>query len=152
MRTFRKTYLIATALAVALLVSAQTKVAPAKDDDVRAVERERVRAVVAADTAALGRLLGNDLTYTHSTAWVETKAQFLESLRSGALKYEKMDHRDVQARVYGAAAVLIGLSDVRVHSPRAGQVEMQIRFTAVYVNRDGRWQMVAWQSTRVPQP
>lgn len=133
--------------ALALSAAPQRDKAP---EDAQAVEKERVRAVIAADTAALGRLLGNDLTYTHSTAWTETKAQFLESIRTGALKYEKMDHSEVQERVYGAAAVLTGRSDVRAHSPRSGLIEMQIRFTAVYVKRAGRWQMVAWQSTRIP--
>jgi ketosteroid isomerase-like protein len=144
-----RSWLGTSLLVFALLASAQTK-SNHTAEGVGAAEQERVRAVIAADTTALSRLLGDDLTYTHSTAWVETKAQFLESVRSGALKYEKMEHSDVQVRVYGDAAVLTGRSDVRVHSPRSGLLQMQIRFTAVYVKRAGRWQMVAWQSTRIP--
>jgi hypothetical protein len=26
-----------------------------------------------------------------------------------------------------------------------------VRFTDVYANKGGRWQMVAWQSTRLPE-
>jgi ketosteroid isomerase-like protein len=142
---------LVTALGVALVAAGKNPGASAAEE-VQAVERERVGALVAADVAALERLLGDDLTYTHSTGWVETKAQHLESVRTGALKYEKMEHSGVQARVYGAAAVLTGRSDVRVRSPRGGIIEMQIRFTGVYVKRAGRWQLVAWQSTRIPEP
>ena len=34
---------------------------------------------------------------------------------------------------------------------RAGQeASFRIRYTAVYIKLDDRWQMVAWQSTRLP--
>jgi hypothetical protein len=29
-------------------------------------------------------------------------------------------------------------------------VSFRVRFTDVYVNKGGKWQMVAWQSTRLP--
>jgi hypothetical protein len=37
---------------------------------------------------------------------------------------------------------------------RAGdrQLDMAVRFTDVYVKRDGRWQMITWQSTRIVEP
>jgi hypothetical protein len=30
-------------------------------------------------------------------------------------------------------------------------INFGVRFTAVYVNHPGKWQMVAWQSTRLPE-
>jgi hypothetical protein len=30
-------------------------------------------------------------------------------------------------------------------------VSFRVRFTDVYVNKGGQWQMVAWQSTRLPE-
>jgi hypothetical protein len=32
------------------------------------------------------------------------------------------------------------------------EIIIDIHFLTVYVRRDGRWQQVAWQSTRVPAP
>lgn len=140
----------------AALLSLVTLLAVAQQDaaqQVQEAELGRVKALVAGDYATVERYLDDDLHYTHSTAWVQTKEQFLADLRSGTMSYEKMEHSDLRVRVYGGAAVISGHSAVRVRSPRApgGVIEMEMRFTAVYVNRGGQWRMTAWQSTRIPE-
>ena len=115
------------------------------------LDGQRMRAMVHVDIAALDRILANDLTYTHSTGRVDTKTTLLASLRSGELKYEMIEPENVEARVYGDAAVVTGRATMAVQS-RNQKSSFQIRFTDVYVKRHGRWQMSAWQSTRLPQP
>lgn len=123
------------------------------EQEVLQVENARIQAVLQGDTTALDRILADDLVYTHSTARVDTKAQFLGSINSGDLKYESMKHDDLKVRVYGDAAVLTGRSAVKVSSPRTqGQtLSMEIRLISVYAKQNGRWQQVAWQSTRIAQ-
>jgi ketosteroid isomerase-like protein len=114
-------------------------------------EQRRLAAVLARDPAALDSLLADDLTYVHSTAWTQSKTQFIASIRTGELQYLAMDHRDLAARIYGSTAVLTGTSALRLTSPGApGKVQQfEIRFTTVYVQQQDRWRQVAWQSTRV---
>jgi len=51
-------------------------------------------------------------------------------------------------RVYAATAVVTGQAAVEIKVN--GQAKnLQIRFIDVYVKREGHWQMVAWQSTRL---
>ena len=120
-------------------------------DAVRAAESQRLRALVTADYAALDRLLADDLTYTHSTAKVDTKATYLEPLVSGRTRYQSLEPSDVQVRVYGTTGVVTGiLRSVALVAGKESRTDM--RFTNVWVQRDGRWQMVAWQSTRLPEP
>jgi hypothetical protein len=140
------------ALCVAPLQAQQTKAGKATKvaEEVLAAERARVQLAVKADTSALEKILGDELTYAHSNGRVDTKAQFLEALKSGDLKYESMEHDHLAARVYGNTAILTGLSKVKVKS-RGQDQTLHIWFTCVWVKRDGRWQMVAWQSTRLPQ-
>jgi ketosteroid isomerase-like protein len=46
--------------------------------------------------------------------------------------------------------VVTGIARVQVLS--GGQpVTFRMRYTDVYVKRGNRWQMVAWQATRMPQ-
>lgn len=117
--------------------------------EVLEAEQARIAALVADDHAALDRLLSSDLTYTHSNAVVDTKAEFMDSLISGRLKYRSLEHGDQQVRFYGDTALLTGVT--RVFSTSQGaEVRLTLRFTIVYVHQSGRWQMVAWQSTRVP--
>lgn len=140
-------------LALAGLLIATFSVAPrgraAPAEDILAAETARVDALLRADYDALDRLLGEDLTYTHSTAVLDTKAMFLESLRSGRLRYLQFRHEDPKVRVLGD----VGLINTVVHivSVNRGQENRNhLRVTIVYAKRDGRWQMVAWQSTRMP--
>ena len=129
------------------------------DGEVQAVkevvrtEDNRLQAVIRADAAALGRLLADELVYTHSTGRVDTKSSFIQSVQSKELIYEKMEHADLNVRVYGGVALLTGRSAVRVRSARmAGQVQsFEIRFLNVYAKKNRAWQQVAWQSTRIAQ-
>ncbi|MEW6127015.1 MAG: nuclear transport factor 2 family protein [Acidobacteriota bacterium] len=120
------------------------------EKEILKLEQARVDAVTKGDTTKLEQMFSDDLVYTHSNARVESKADFLNSVKTGSIRYESMNHSDVTVNVYGNTAVMRGTSDIRVVN--AGQsIALKIRFTTVYVKKDGRWQMVAWQSTRLPQ-
>ena len=139
--------IIGSLLALILASGQQTPASEA----VRAAESQRLRALVTADYAALDRLLADDLTYTHSTAKLDTKATYLEPLVSGRTRYQSLEPSDVQVRVYGTTGVVTGiLRSVALVAGKESRTDM--RFTNVWVERDGRWQMVAWQSTRLPEP
>lgn len=132
-------------LALALMFSGQAN----GSNDLREAESARLRALVTADYTALDWLLGDDLTYTHSTAKVDTKASYLEPLLSGRTRYTSLDPEDVQVRVYGTTGVITGaLRSVALVAGKESRTHM--RFTSTWVRRDDRWQMVAWQSTRLP--
>ena len=74
-------------------------------------------------------------------------------IAAGKLKYKAFDPGQPRVRVYGNTAVLTGTATVQVESTTIGPAPFQILFTDVYVRKpDGRWQAVAWQSTRPPAP
>jgi ketosteroid isomerase-like protein len=122
---------------------------PAPADTVKAAELERFDAAQKNDLEALAKLLADDLTYTHSTGVLETKAVFLESLKSGKLQFKKIEPADLQVRVYGTSAVINGTAKLAVVSEGQPK-DVHIRFTDVWVSQAGRWQMVAWQSSKLP--
>ena len=145
--------LLWTVLLPALAAAQATAAAKpaAAEEEVRAVDSRRFEAMVRRDREALDRLLTDDLTYTHSTGQVETKAQFLASIASGAFVYTSIQPRDVQVRLSGDVAVLTGRADLRVRAQER-DLDLAVRFTSVYVRRDGEWRMAAWQSTRIEPP
>jgi ketosteroid isomerase-like protein len=112
------------------------------------LEQERIDAMQKGDLATLERILADDFIYTHSNARVETKQQLLEALKSGAFKYEEIKHSDLKAQVYGDTVVLRGKSDLKIKANNL-PLAFQIRFLGVYVKANGRWQLTAWQSTRL---
>lgn len=112
------------------------------------LERKRFQAMIDNDIAALKELLSDDLVYTHSHGGVETKAQFIEALEKGAIKYVAIDVAEMAVRVYDNTAVINGRATLKV--ARSGQERsFGIRYLDVYTKRAQRWQMVAWQSTRL---
>jgi hypothetical protein len=117
-------------------------------DVVKAAELKRFEAATKSDFDTLDKLLAEDLTYTHSTGILETKAVFLDSLKSGKLQFRTIEPADLQVRVYGTTAVITGTAKVSVVS-KGEPKDIALRFTDVWVNRAGEWQMVAWQSTKL---
>jgi ketosteroid isomerase-like protein len=114
------------------------------------LDEERTEAMVKGDLAALERLLADDLTYAHSSTKVDTKAVFIENLRSGASKYRGFQREESNTRLFGDSAVNTGVATVSVENQGQAPATFKIRYTDVWVKRDGKWQMVAWQSTRLP--
>ena len=119
------------------------------EQEVIQVENRRFQAMMDADTDALESILADELTYTHTTAALDTKESFIRRLASGTCNYESVAPSNMQVRSYGDIAVVTGHADVEV-SNSGNRNSFSVRFTDVLVRRDGRWQVVAWQATKIP--
>jgi Domain of unknown function (DUF4440) len=119
-------------------------------DEVLKREQQRVDSLVRGKLDDLAAMLSPTLTYIHSSATLDTKETFVESLRSGQTVYKSLSHRDVLVRFpTPEVAILNGLSDVDVVV--GGQAQhVPLRFTIVYVRKNGVWLMEAWHSARRP--
>ena len=121
---------------------------PAVQKEIRALEVQWNDARAHADVAALGRMLADGWTVVHGDGTVNTKAEYLADLKSGARKFDGVvEISDFSVRVYGNTAIAAGKSESKVTingQPQGGS----LRFTRVYVKRDGRWIMVASHATR----
>src|SRR5262249_23275095 len=101
----------AIVVAVLALASAPSLPAPSPsrtESAVPAPEAERPAAVVKTHVATLTDLLGDDLSYIHSSGVTDTKSSFIGLLKSGDLKYRSISESDVKARVYGDLVLLTG--------------------------------------------
>ena len=117
---------------------------------VRQAEEQRCEALTHGDIATVERIMSDDSLYTHSSGEVQNKVAFIGDLKSGKRVYKGLKSDDVQVRVYGDTAVLTGRTDLQVVN--AGkELQFPMRITVVYVNHGGQWQMVTYQSTRLPQ-
>lgn len=139
----------AAASLLVALTAASCASLPGPPVDPRALELARFDATVRGDLAALAPFLAADLRYCHSTAVCETREQFLDSLRSGQRRYASMTPLEIAPRRIGDVLLIGGTVDVEVVAGGATQ-RMRLVYTDAYAIRDGRWQLVAWHSTRVP--
>jgi ketosteroid isomerase-like protein len=113
-------------------------------------EDARFRAMLERDLGALEDALADDLTYVHSTARFETKADHLAHVRDGKPYYRGIAPRERFARLVGDAGIITGVSDMRVERDGTEQ-RFTIRYLAVYRREGDRWRMAAWQSTKLPE-
>ena len=113
------------------------------------LDRRRMQAMAAKDYATLEAVIADDLIYTHSSARLDTKASLIGNMQSGSTVYTSVEPSEVKAQDLGDTVVLTGIAQIKVTSggkPNA----FGVRFTDVYAKRNGRWQMVTWQSTKLP--
>lgn len=114
-------------------------------EEIIALENRRIEAMTKGDVAALEEILADDLLYTHTTARIDTKASFIDAVSTGRSNYKSIERKDVKVRDFGDTAVVTGQAKFHV-----GNNKFEARYIDVYAKRGDAWQMVAWQSTRVP--
>jgi hypothetical protein len=112
-------------------------------------EDARYRAQVGNDFDAMHRLFGDDLVYIHSSTVQDTKRSFIESMRSGTVRYRNMRRGDTKVRVYGCIAILSGRTvfDVTV---KGEDRTLELLFHSIWAKRASGTQFVSWQATRLP--
>lgn len=146
------------ALLFALFLFLQFPTAPATSADGESIEQAaiafqaaRFQATVNADLEALDNFLSDELVYTHTTGNREDKSQFLATIESGRINYLSLEAEEVQVRIYGDIAVMTGIASL---TGRAGDREaaFRLRFLDVSKRTGDAWQLVAWQSVRIPEP
>jgi ketosteroid isomerase-like protein len=118
------------------------------ESEIRELERQRFRAMERVDVATLNRILSDDLIYTHANGLRHTKAELIGVLGSGDMKYESITTDDVRVRIFTETAVVTGRALIKIKAHGEEQ-SFKLCYLDVYVKQEGRWQMVAWQSSRV---
>lgn len=120
------------------------------EQQIRDIETRRFKAMLGPDIETLQAMLAEEVLYIHSSGAVETKVQFLEALSSGKMRYLSLDVEEMKVRVYGDVSIVNGLLklDVRMGGKPS---TFRVRYTDAYARRDDRWELVTWQSTRLPE-
>jgi ketosteroid isomerase-like protein len=113
------------------------------------LEDRRYAAMVDADLDTLDQLLSDDVIYTHSDASVDSKASYLELLRSGRLRYDTLEHTTEAVVTRPGVTIVLGTMSGSIHM-HGGAKTLNSRVAAVWVAEDGRWRLVAFQPT--PRP
>jgi len=114
-------------------------------------ELNRFKAMIAVDKKGLDQSIHKDLYYCHSSATIDTKDSYIQSIVSKNTIYHKIDIEETNARVYGNIGINTGILNVINLKDGVEQPVNRIRYTGVYLYEDGRWQLVSWQTTKSPK-
>jgi len=119
------------------------------EKEILALEDRRLGAMVARDFGALEKMVHDELLYTHSSGVTDTKASWLESMKSGKTKYKSASCSDRQVRFFGDVALVRGKAAIEAEingQPRS----LKLFFLNAWTRTPQGWKFAAWQSC--PQP
>lgn len=115
-------------------------------DEFREVDWRRRQAMIDGDAAALGRLLADELIWTHSSGRTDDKASLLHRIESKAAVYLTLEPVDDVASLHGDLVVHHGILEGRV-SVDGQERALRNRFLSVWKLSGGAFTLLAWQST-----
>src|SRR5207245_2680344 len=108
-RVFSIVTLVVLALAASGVMLAQGGNA---EQEIRAVFDQIKDALLKGDVAAWGKLMADDYTSIGADGKVLSKAEVVDAIRAGKIKYESIDTSEIKVRVYGDTAVLTHTSSI----------------------------------------
>jgi len=121
------------------------------EDDCRQLEeiqQQLVKAWVTHERSILERLLAPEWRVTRADGRVSTRDDVLREFDSGANRLREGKVDDILVRTFGDFAMVTGRTQAR--GEYAGQAyDVTLRFTDVFVRRNGNWRAVASHATRI---
>jgi ketosteroid isomerase-like protein len=114
------------------------------------MENDRIQAGVRKDVEAIAPFTAAEYMQIDFDGRVMDKAATFQRIRSSDIRLRSNTIDDLTVRIYGDVAVVTGLGTPKGVADGRDFGE-PIRYSRVYVKRDGRWQVVLFQQTRVAQ-
>jgi hypothetical protein len=142
---------IAVSIVVSTIFTATSSVQAQNDrDQVRAVERKRLRSLVEADMKTADQLHADDFQLINPLGGALSKAQYLGLVASGEIDYLEWEPEAIDVKLSGDVAVIRYRAQLRI-SVKGLPNAPSGRFWHVdlYEKRNGRWQAVWSQATPI---
>lgn len=118
------------------------------EQQIRALHDQGRQAALKGDAGFFEKGLADTYFGIGGDGRLRTKAEVVQDLKSGGIKYESIDERDVKVNTYGNTAVLNSIASIKM-TLNGKPVSGDYRASFVYARRGNRWEEVAFQATPV---
>lgn len=119
------------------------------EQQVRDLERQFEGAILHGDLAFFERVLAPEFTHTSQNGRHRSRAEWLANHKPGETPYDSLNTEGLNVQVFGPTAIVTGRITPKGRSSSGGPIEGEYRFMRTWINHDGNWQVVAFQSTRI---
>ena len=113
---------------------------------IEAVNKRIEDAVVAKDFASLDALYADDFVFTHGTGLVQTKCQWLDSLRNNETRFLSRQLDSTSIELHEETAIVTGRL-LACRQSEAGEVRYGLQYVRVYSMKTGLWQLISHRTT-----
>ena len=120
-------------------------------DQLRSIERARLRSLVDADVETARRLHADDFELINPIGGTLSKEQYLRDVASGELDYLEWEPGEIRVRLFGSAAVIRYQANLRVSVKGSAGRAVTFWHTDLYEKRNGQWQIVWAHATQIQQ-
>lgn len=135
-------------LAFGLMTTAARAAESADIATVLRLDQTRLAAMMAADGAALARILSDEILFVHSDARHEGKADYIRNMTAGDTAYTDVKTSQVEAKAVTADVIVLNGEQSMRKKLGPTWSDLTLRFMSVWRRENGIWRMIAWQSLR----
>jgi hypothetical protein len=116
---------------------------------IRGLEAARFSAMKEANLDELDAILDDNLIYVHSNGHIDSKAEYLETLRQGTVHYEEIEIKGDHHQIGNDSAVMVlsVIATMRVGVGGELITRAMVLMSVWRCNSTGRWTLGAMQST-----
>lgn len=105
-------------------------------------------ALVAKDSVALSKVLADDVTYGHTNAMIQTKAELIRDVVSLLQDYKSIEPSEMKIRVYDNTAI-VNMNAKVVMNYQSQPLKLSMKITLTWIKKDKDWQLVARQAVKM---
>lgn len=105
-------------------------------------------ALIAKDSVALSKVLADDVTYGHTNAMIQTKAELIRDVMSKVQDYKSIDPSEMNIRMFDKTAI-VNMNAKIVLNYKNEPMELKMKITLVWVKHNGDWVLEARQAVKI---
>ncbi len=114
------------------------------------LEDLRYEAMMNADVKTMGEIFAEDFVYQTLQGVTHSKSSYLPVFTSGDVKIYSFKRENSRVKFYGDTATVMATTHLDI-AFKGERRQLSLFYLNVWVKRDGRWQLVARQSTGLPK-
>jgi len=140
---------------VSLVATFAARAQTTATQEVTALLREFISAAGSGDRAIFDKFFADDVIYTRASGVVITKASIMEGLGKPAPSAEgksSYSAEDITVHEYGDTMIVAFRLEGKTEHADGNVETAHYRNTGTFLRRNGRWQAVAWQATKISDP
>jgi ketosteroid isomerase-like protein len=135
---------------LALAIGAPAIAQESTEAELNRLEDLRYEALKNADARLMDELFADEFVYQTLLGATHTKSSYIAAITGGDVKLNSFKRENSRVRFYGDTATVMATTHLDVAfkgEPR----QVSLFYLNLWVKRDGRWQLVARQSTGLPK-
>jgi ketosteroid isomerase-like protein len=151
----RKIAVVAAAIVLVTGAARSARAQSATQDQVLKLQKEFQDKCVAGDVDGIGALMADDAIFIHGNGAMQSKAEFLGSIKSGQLSLSGYDLKDPKVLLFDGGAIVSGLEDLAFKPPAGSNAPprlIHMRGSAVWIHTAGTWHLLLDQDTTLAGP